>query len=65
MQPALFDDVECTPKEAKLIQLCMDEKALGRKVLVYSIYSGTRDTTARSQGVQGSCAARQRRCGQA
>lgn len=47
MQPALFDDVECTPKEAKLIQLCMDEKALGRKVLVYSIYSGTRDTTAR------------------
>ncbi|MPN48570.1 hypothetical protein SDC9_196180 [bioreactor metagenome] len=25
----------------------MDEKALGRKVLVYSIYSGTRDTTAR------------------
>lgn len=47
MQPALFEDVECTPKEAKLIQLCMDEKALGRKVLVYSIYSGTRDTTAR------------------
>lgn len=47
MQPALFDETEPSPKENKLIELCADEKALGRKVLVYSVYSGTRDTTAR------------------
>jgi len=47
MQLAMFGDTECTPKEKKLIELCADEKALGRKVLAYSIYSGTRDTTAR------------------
>lgn len=47
MQPALFDETEPSPKEDKLIELCADEKALGRKVLVYSVYSGTRDTTAR------------------
>jgi SNF2 family DNA or RNA helicase len=43
----LFGDADCTPKEAKLIELCADEKALGRKTLVYSVYTGTRDTTAR------------------
>ena len=47
LQPPVFAETECMPKEAKLIELCADEKALGRKVLVYSIYSGTRDTTAR------------------
>jgi SNF2 family DNA or RNA helicase len=47
MQPALFEETESTPKEDKLIELCADEKALGRKVLVYSVYTGTRDTTAR------------------
>lgn len=47
MQPALFDETEPSPKEDKLIELCADEKALGRKILVYSVYSGTRDTTAR------------------
>lgn len=29
------------------MQLCAEEKAQGRKVLLYSIYTGTRDTTAR------------------
>ena len=47
MQPAIFGDLEVAPKEAKLIELCLEEKRLGRKVLAYSIYSGTRDTTAR------------------
>lgn len=47
MQLAMFGDTECTPKERELIELCADEKAQGRKVLAYSIYSGTRDTTAR------------------
>ena len=35
------------PKEGELLQICKAEKAEGRKVLVYSIYSGTRDTTSR------------------
>ncbi|XKF33372.1 helicase [Alicycliphilus denitrificans] len=47
LQPPVFAETELMPKEAKLIELCADEKKLGRKVLVYSIYSGTRDTTAR------------------
>ena len=29
-----------------MIELCRREKGRGRKVLVYSIYTGTRDTTA-------------------
>ena len=47
MQPAVFDESEMTPKEARLVDLCMREKAEGRRVLAYTIYSGTRDTTAR------------------
>lgn len=46
-QVPVFDETELTPKEAELLKICRQEKAAGRKVLVYSIYSGTRDTTAR------------------
>lgn len=46
-QPAVFDDSQIAPKEAELLRICKEEKAQGRKVLAYSIYSGTRDTTAR------------------
>ncbi|WP_445344418.1 SNF2-related protein [Buttiauxella selenatireducens] len=45
--PSLFGDAEPTPKEAALISLCREEKTAGRKVLAYSTYSGTRDTTSR------------------
>jgi len=45
--PAIFSDLERMPKERSLIDICRQEKACGRKVLVYSIYSGTRDTTSR------------------
>jgi superfamily II DNA or RNA helicase len=45
--PAIFSDLERMPKERTLIDICRQEKACGRKVLVYSIYSGTRDTTSR------------------
>ncbi|MGL4724549.1 MAG: SNF2-related protein [Scandinavium sp.] len=45
--PALFDDMQATPKEEELTTLCLEEKAAGRKVLAYSTYSGTRDTTSR------------------
>ncbi|HAT6803639.1 TPA: hypothetical protein JAN03_16580, partial [Citrobacter freundii] len=45
--PSLFEDMQATPKEQSLIDLCLEEKAAGRKVLAYSTYSGTRDTTSR------------------
>ncbi|HBT4924908.1 TPA: DEAD/DEAH box helicase [Klebsiella pneumoniae] len=45
--PALFDDMQATPKERELITLCQEEKTAGRKVLAYTTYSGTRDTTSR------------------
>jgi hypothetical protein len=46
-QPAVFRDADVMPKEAKLLKICKAEKARGRRVLVYSVYTGTRDTTAR------------------
>ncbi|HAV1239736.1 TPA: DEAD/DEAH box helicase [Salmonella enterica] len=45
--PSLFEELQPTPKEQALIDLCLEEKAAGRKVLAYSTYSGTRDTTSR------------------
>lgn len=45
--PSLFADMQATPKERELINICLEEKATGRKVLAYSTYSGTRDTTSR------------------
>lgn len=45
--PSLFTDLELMPKERELLEICRLEKAAGRKVLVYSIYTGTRDTTSR------------------
>ena len=43
----LFEDLEPAPKELELIRLCRAQKALGRKVLVFTIYTGTRDTAGR------------------
>jgi len=45
--PTIYAEHERMPKERTLIDFCREEKAAGRKVLVYSIYSGTRDTTSR------------------
>ena len=45
--PSLFSDLEIMPKERDLIEICRQEKAAGRKVLIYSVYTGTRDTTSR------------------
>jgi SNF2 family DNA or RNA helicase len=45
--PAIFRDTNVMPKEAELIRLCKAEKARGRRVLAYSVYTGTRDTTNR------------------
>jgi SNF2 family DNA or RNA helicase len=46
-QPAVFSDADVTPKEAKLLEICKAERARGRRVLAYTVYTGTRDTTAR------------------
>lgn len=45
--PTVFKDDELMPKEKELIDICLKEKAAGRKVLAYSIYTGVRDTTSR------------------
>jgi Helicase conserved C-terminal domain len=45
--PAIYTDHEWMPKERALIDICREEQAAGRKVLIYSVYSGTRDTTSR------------------
>lgn len=46
-QKAISDEFTPTPKELKLLELCKDAKAKGRKTLVYAIYTGVRDTTSR------------------
>lgn len=46
-QSAIFGPEAITPKEQALIHLCKAEKARHRKVLAYTVYTGTRDTTAR------------------
>lgn len=45
--PTIFDATEVSPKEEELIDLCRRERARNRKVLVYTIYTGTRDMTPR------------------
>ncbi len=43
----LFDDMEAAPKERELVRICCEQKAQGRRVLAYTIYTGTRDTAGR------------------
>lgn len=45
--PAQFNEFEISPKERELIDICKEERAQGRKVLAYTVYTGTRDTTSR------------------
>lgn len=45
--PAQFNELQVMPKERELIDICKAEKAQGRKVLAYTVYTGTRDTTSR------------------
>ncbi|HEX7636954.1 MAG TPA: helicase-related protein [Burkholderiaceae bacterium] len=49
--PAQFQDLEPMPKERELVDLCRQEKAQGRRTLVYTVYTGTRDTTSRLKGL--------------
>ena len=46
-QGPIFTDDEPSPKEQALIDICRKAKQNGRRTLVYSVYTGTRDTTAR------------------
>lgn len=45
--PALFDDKTSTPKEEKMLEIVKENLAKGRKCLVYTVYSDTKDTTGR------------------
>lgn len=45
--PSQFHELELMPKEREMIEICKTEKAAGRKTLVYTVYTGTRDTTSR------------------
>lgn len=45
--PALYQDHDLAPKEAAVIERCRLERTEGRRVLLYTTYTGTRDTTAR------------------
>jgi superfamily II DNA or RNA helicase len=45
--PPIFSPHERMPKERELLDICREEKAAQRKVLIYTIYTGTRDTTSR------------------
>ena len=48
---SIFDEDTLTPKETALVELCLKEKAAGRRVLVYSTYTSKHDTTARLKRV--------------
>lgn len=43
----IFDDNTLSPKEKKVIEYIKEEKAAGRRVLVYTTYTGKRDTASR------------------
>ena len=45
--PAVFADVELSPKEADMLAVVRENLAQGRKCLVYSTYTDSRDTTTR------------------
>jgi len=45
--PPVLGDDEISPKEQHLIDLCRENKQRGRKVLVYTVYTGKRDTASR------------------
>jgi hypothetical protein len=50
-QPSVFRAADIAPKEAALVALCKAQKALRRRVLAYTVYTGTRDTTARLKAI--------------
>ena len=51
--PALFDAQTPTPKECELIRLVKANKQQGRRTLVYTVYTGKRDTASRLKALLG------------
>ncbi len=49
--PSMFEDDELMPAEEELLRICKENKAKGRRVLAYTVYSGRRDTTARQKAL--------------
>ncbi len=49
--PSVFDDERETPKETWLKEYCVNEKLQGRKTLIYTSYTGKRDTTSRLKAI--------------
>lgn len=45
--PSMYSDAETMPKERELLNQCRIARAAERRVLVYTAYTGTRDTMAR------------------
>ena len=45
--PKIFEEDDIAPKEQRLLELCLAQKALGRRTLVYTVYTQKRDTGAR------------------
>ncbi|QTP58224.1 DEAD/DEAH box helicase [Billgrantia antri] len=48
---SLYGEQQPMPKERELVAICRREKAEGRKVLVYTTYTGKRDTSSRLKAV--------------
>ena len=44
---SVFEEDELTPKEEEMLRLCKQEKAEGRRSLVYTIYTGGQDVATR------------------
>lgn len=44
---SIFSEDDVMPKEEELIRICKKAKAQGRRVLIYTVYTGKRDTSAR------------------
>ncbi|MBS9783447.1 MAG: DEAD/DEAH box helicase, partial [Pasteurella sp.] len=47
---AVFDEDTPTPKESDCIELCLEQHKRGRKVIVYTTYTGKHDTMTRLKG---------------
>lgn len=45
--PSVFDDDDISPKEEELIRIALENQAQGRRTLVYTTYTGKRDTASR------------------
>ncbi len=44
---SIFSENEIMPKEEELIRICKETKSQGKRVLVYTVYTGKRDTATR------------------